>query len=42
VAALLGQDPKANLARDLSRMKTLLEEGRTTVRGTAVELSALH
>jgi uncharacterized membrane protein len=39
IASLLGQDPKHTLDDDLLRMKSLLEDGRTTVRGQTMELS---
>ena len=39
IASLLGQDPKHALDQDLLRMKSLLEEGKTTVRGRTMELS---
>jgi uncharacterized membrane protein len=37
IASLLGQDPKHALDDDLVRMKSLLEEGKTTVRGQTME-----
>jgi uncharacterized membrane protein/osmotically-inducible protein OsmY len=38
IASLLGQDPKHALDGDLVRMKSLLEEGKTTVRGQTMEV----
>jgi uncharacterized membrane protein len=36
VAALFGVDPKQAMDSDLARMKTLLEEGKTTAEGKQV------
>jgi uncharacterized membrane protein len=41
LAALLGADPKRALDEDLVRFKSLLEDGKTSVRGQTVTLDAL-
>ncbi len=42
LAALLGNDPKRALDEDLVRFKSLLEEGKTSVRGQTVTREALR
>jgi uncharacterized membrane protein len=41
LAALLGADPRRALDEDLVRFKSLLEEGKTSVRGQTVTREAL-
>jgi uncharacterized membrane protein len=42
IAHILGWDPKARMDEDLSRMKTLLEDGKTRAHDGRVELTDLH
>ncbi len=42
IASLFGADPKSEMDEDLGRLKTLLEEGRTSVRGRPVERSGMQ
>jgi uncharacterized membrane protein len=41
VAALFGPDPKHAIDEDMVRLKALLEEGKTTIRGERVDLEDL-
>lgn len=41
IARLLGSDPKRAVADDLARLKSLLEQGKTSVRGETVTRDAL-
>ncbi len=42
IAALLGRDPKRALDEDMLRMKSLLEDGKTVIRGRTVMLDQMH
>jgi uncharacterized membrane protein len=42
LASIFGADPKREMDEDLGRLKTLLEEGRTSVRGRPVERSGIQ
>lgn len=42
IASVFGADPKREMDEDLGRLKTLLEEGRTSVRGRPVERSGIQ
>jgi hypothetical protein len=42
VASLLGADPKQAMDRDLARLKTLFETGKTTVAGKEIRLEEVE